>query len=265
MLNKKRILLIAVAFIAAASMVLTGCSAVTAQSDTVDQPANSVIATNTADKVIDIEGNVIVANKMTVSATGIMKVMPDVAYLTVGVTTQNKDMKKAQSSNRETMNALYEALTEAGLTEDEIRTTSYSVNPIYDYNSGARKISNYQATNMIELTIKDIDTIGDFIDIAAESGANTGYYVNFDLLDENTHYNEALAEAVKNAKSKADTIADAGGYEIIGTLEIAESSGYYSPQYYKYDMAAEAEDAATPISAGELEVSANVTVIYQIN
>jgi hypothetical protein len=172
-------------------------------------------------------------------------------------------MKKAQSANRETMNALFDALKAAGLTQDDIRTVNYSIYPMYDYTSGSGKISGYEVTNMIELTIRDIDTVGDYIDIAAANGANTDYSIRFDILDKSVFYNEALALAVENAKGKADAIASAGGYQIISTLEISESQGYYSPPYDRYAMAAD-EATSTPITAGQLEITANVTVVYQI-
>ena len=189
--------------------------------------------------------------------------MPDVAYVTVGVTTQNKKTKDAQSNNKETMNALYAALKAAGLTEDDLRTVSYSVYPMYDYSNGS-KITGYEVTNMIELTIKDIDSIGDYIDIAAATGANTNYSINFDLLDESGVYNEALADAMSKAKSKADTLASAGGYEIINTLEITEGQNSYPTSYAEYSRAADDEKASTTISAGQMEITASITVVYQI-
>ncbi len=245
------------------AFALAGCTAEPASNTNVQSAQAPVLSAG--DKLIDLSGKEILVNKLTVSAAGTKKVMPDVAYVTVAVTTQNKVMKKAQSANRETMNALYAALKTAGLTEQDIRTVNYSVYPLYDYSNGSGVITGYQVTNSVELTIKDIDTVGDYIDIAAENGANANYSINFGLLDNSEYYNEALAEAVTKARAKADTIAAAGGYKIIGTLELSESQGYYNPPYKYYDMAAEsAAGAPTPVTAGLLEITANVTIVFQI-
>lgn len=247
----------------AACVAFAGCAALPAAEQTHNN-AQPAIVTGEGIKLIDLSGKEIVANKLTVSATGSKKVMPDVGYLTVGLKTQNKSMKKAQSANRETMNALFDTLKGTGLAQDDIRTVNYSVYPMYDYTSGSGKISGYEVTNMIELTIRDIDTVGDYIDIAAANGANTDYSVRFDILDKSVLYNEALELAVENAKGKADAIASAGGYKIISTLEISESQSYYSPPYDRYEMAEADGAASTPITAGQLEITANVTVVYQI-
>lgn len=259
---KSRVKILSAAVVIVSALVLAGCSA-EAASNTGAQNAPATVL-SAGDRLVDLSGKEILANKMTVSAAGTKKAMPDVAYVTVAVTTQNKAMKKAQSENREKMNALYAALKEAGLTEQDIRTASYSANPLYDYTNGSGVITGYQVTNMVELTIKDIDKVGDYIDIAAAKGANTNYSINFGLLDNSAFYNEALAEAVKKAKAKADAIAAAGGYKITGTLEISESQGYYTPPYKYSDMAESVAGAATPITAGLLEITANVTIVYQI-
>lgn len=261
---KRRLIRIAAAAIALiAAMAMTGCSAApaAAQQPAANQPS---IATQGV-RLIDASGEEIIANKLTVSASGVKKAMPDVAYLTVAVTKQDKSMKKAQSANRETMNKLIGALKSAGLKDDDIRTINYSANPIYDYTSVSGKITAYEVMNTAELTIKDIDAVGDYIDIAAANGANASYSIRFDILDSSGFYNEALADAVGKARAKADAIAAAGGYGIISTLEISESQSYYYPQYGRYGMAdVAAEESPTPVSAGELEITANVTIVYQI-
>ena len=213
--------------------------------------------------VVEMGDNVVTANTLTVTATGSVSVMPDVAYITAGVMTQRTDMTDAQSDNKDIMNGLWDALKAAGLTEDDMRTTDYSAYPMYDYSNGKDVITGYQVTNTVQLTITDIDRVGEFLDIAAENGANTRYSIRFALQDEDAYYNEALADAMANAKGKADAIAQAGGYSIVTTRAITEGSSYYVPMVqYAVD---ESEDAsgATPITTSELDVSASITVVYE--
>jgi uncharacterized protein YggE len=203
-------------------------------------------------------------NSVSVSATGTVKVTPDVAYTTVGVVTQKKKMQDAQTANRDLMNAVVDALKAAGLTDDDIRTTNYSVYPVYDYMDSSQKITAFEVNNTVELTIRDIDKVGAVLDAAAGAGANTSYSVSFDLLDKSPEYNKALTAAMEAARAKADTLAVAGGFAIKGVMNVSE--GYNStPVYYEY---AAAEDnsgkAPTYISAGDMNITASVSVVYEI-
>lgn len=246
---KKKILIVGLVIVLA--LALTGCAVEAAGSD------NGKI-------VVELGENVQMQNKLTVQGNGSIKVMPDVAYVTVGVTTNNKEANEAQNENKQIMTAVFDALKKAGLTDDDMRTTNYSTYPMYDYE--ANEVTSYEVRNMVELTIKDIDNVGKYMDIAAENGANTAYSVRFSILDESGPYNEALKLAMKTAKTKADAIISASGNKILSTLNISENSyGYVS--YDRYQMNDEADfgkGATTPITAGELEVTANVTVVYEI-
>jgi uncharacterized protein YggE len=216
--------------------------------------------------VVELGDDIVSAHTLTVSATGRVSVMPDVCYATVGVMTQDKEMTTAQQNNKDIMNTLFDALKASGLTDEDLRTTNYSAYPMYDYRDGKDVITGYQVTNTVEMTIKDIDSVGEFLDIAAENGANTSFSIRFSLLEEDEYYNEALKEAMEKARQKADAIAEAGGYEIIGSQSITEggSDHYYPMIEYAADRADDS-GGATPITTSELDVNASVTVVYEID
>ena len=202
-------------------------------------------------------------NSVSVTANGTVKITPDVAYTTVGVVTQKKKMQDAQSANRELMNAVVTALKEAGLTDDDIRTTNYSVYPVYDYSGDTSRIASFEVNNTIELTIRDIDKVGGILDAAAAAGANTSYSVSFDILDKEPAYNQALTAAMESARAKADTLAAAGGFSIKGVMNVTE--GYTSTTVYKNYAAPEAAaEDSTYVSAGDLDVTATVSVVFEI-
>lgn len=259
----KKAIVLSVSAMLIAAMLLSGCSAVPVSKAETSGTNAAAVVTAGSSETIDPDGNKIIINKMTVNATGTVKVMPDVAYVDFGVTTQNKDVKKAQSANKDLMNALFTAFQNGGLTKDDIRTINYGVNPLYDYSTGKNVLNAYQVVNTVEVTVKDIDKVGDYVDIAASAGANTDYSIKFDLLDRNASYNQALAKAMQTAKAKADALASAGGYTIAGVLEVSEGSNNYAPQYLNAAKA-EADKAPTPITAGQLEITATVTAEYQI-
>ncbi len=202
---------------------------------------------------------------ITVTAQGRVTAMPDVAYITVGVTTQDKDMQKAQDSNAGIMNVMTEALKGAGLGDDDIQTVQYNAYPIYDYSNNKNEIVNYEVNNQVELTIKDIGRVGEYIDIAVNNGANMTNSISFGILDQQAVYNDALKLAVEAAKSKAETLAAAGGVKIIGTLQMSENSaGGGVLREYPQAAMDEGSSGSTPISSGNLDIEASVTVVYEI-
>ncbi|MBT3319923.1 MAG: SIMPL domain-containing protein [Clostridia bacterium] len=258
---KTKIVIVALVLIVALAMV--GCVPIVKEAT--EKPSTENYGKDSI--IVELGENVQTKSELSVTGAGSIKVMPDVAYVTVGVTTNHKNAATAQSQNKDAMNAIFAALKEAGLSDDDMRTTNYSTTPRYNYDT--QSITAYEVRNMVELTITDIDNVGKYIDIAAENGANTSYPVNFSLLDQSGPYNEALKLAMTTAMGKAEAIISASGNTIVGTLRISENSfGYVA--YEKYDMVAdvamdEMAGAPTPITAGELEITANVTVVYEIN
>ena len=117
----------------------------------------------------------------------------------------------------------------------------------------------------MELTIKDIGRVGEYIDIAVNSGANMTNSISFGILDQQAVYNDALKLAVEAAKAKADTLTAAGGVKITGTLQITENSaGGGVLREYPQAAMDEGASGSTPISSGNLDIEASVTVAYEI-
>ena len=241
-------------------LAFAGCAAVPALSE--EQPSTSAAGEKIVIQLADDMQKTV--NKLSVTANGTVKVAPDVAYTTIGVVTQKKKMQDAQSGNKEMMNAVIAALKSSGLTDEDIRTINYSVYPVYDYSDGVSKIKIFEVTNTVELTMRDIDKVGEYLDVAAGAGANTSYSVRFDILDREPFYNQALTAAMESARAKADTMAAAGGCVIVKPVEVTE--GYtYNTVYREYEMAAaEMDDSVTYVSAGELDITASVSVVFEI-
>ncbi len=240
-------------------IALSGCAAVPAAQT--NNP--SIAAADNGALVVQLEENPS-KNSVSVTANGTVKVTPDVAYTTVGVVTQKKKMQDAQTANRDLMNTVVAALKEAGLTDDDIRTTNYSVYPVYDYSGDTSKIASFEVNNTVELTIRDINKVGEILDAAAAAGANTSYSVRFDVLDKEPSYNQALTAAMESARAKADTLAAAGKFTIKAVMNVSE--GYTSSSIYREyaAMEAPAADQATYVNAGDLDVTATVTVVFEI-
>ncbi|MFM9935742.1 MAG: SIMPL domain-containing protein [Novosphingobium sp.] len=210
---------------------------------------------------------------LTVSADGRSTRTPDLAVFNAGVTTQAKTASAALTENAARMNAVIDALKQSGIADRDIQTSNLSVNPVYgqpraDANgnvTGEPVITGYQATNQVEVRQRKIGNYGKTIDTLVSAGANQVSGPSFQLDNADVASDEARIDAMKKARARADLYAKAAGMTVRRILTISEGGGY-SPQ--PQIMYARAEkmmaSAPSPISAGELQIGANVTVTFEL-
>jgi len=228
----------------------------------VAKPSETVTAaSDTAQPVESAQG------KITVSGQGSVKVMPDIAYVDIGIFTEHANAATAQSRNAEQMANVLAALKEFGIKDEDIKTSGYYMHPRYNYsNSGSAQVTGYTINNNLSVTVRDITLVGEAIDTAIAAGANTSGGIQFTIADSGAYYAEALALAIGNAKSKSAAIAETLQVTIGTPVEIIENGGNYVPvAYAEQDMALQAAGASrisTPIQAGELEVTAHITAVF---
>jgi uncharacterized protein YggE len=199
------------------------------------------------------------------SATGTVTTTPDQAGISVSVQTENLDPKSAQAGNAAIMADVINALKGAGVSEKDLKTTGFSMYPVYD-ESGSILLKNirfYRVTNTLLIRVTDVAKTGDLLDLAVANGANNVNGVTFTLSEEKQQAlrDEALTEAVRLARADADTVAKAAGLTITGVREITVGGGnvpYPVPMY----SGANVKEAATPLQQGEMTVTASVSVSY---
>ena len=199
-----------------------------------------------------------------VSGSGMATAQADEATVILGVQTEDKTASQASKRNAVLMISIINALKDLGLTEEGMKTISYSVFPVYS-KSNYSEIVGYRVINMISVRVEKIDLVGTVIDVATENGANRIQGVSFGLSVEKQEElkREAYLAALRDAESKASLIADALNITITGVYSISES--VYQPYrpYYEYRYAvAGAETPTTPILEGKLSVSVTVQVAY---
>lgn len=222
-------------------------------------PKNSTVEASTTNKDVNQ------VRTITASGEASVEAVPDVAYVSIGVITEGKELSKIQAENAEKMTKVIAGLTELGVKKEDIKTTSYNVNPKYEWNkdTGKSDITGYTVSNTLEVTINDISTTGNLLDKVVASGSNSINSIRFGLKDETVLYNKALELAVKDAKAKAEAMGKALGIANIEPLRISEASNRNTPMYYdRGAMAMEAAKVSTPISQGEMKVSASVSIEF---
>ncbi|MGE4473610.1 MAG: SIMPL domain-containing protein [Sulfuricurvum sp.] len=204
---------------------------------------------------------------ITVQGSSSVTAAPTIAYVSIGVTTFNKNAATAQSENAVKMDRVYKTLASLGIKKDKIKTVNYNISPRYDYKNNVATLAGYNVINSIRVTVMDLKKVSDVLDMTVKEGVNQSNSISFGVTDEerNRLYLQALSQAVVNAKEKANTIATAAGITISKPANIIEGSSahFVQPNYRAMDMAKMASEAApTPISEGEMTIGANVTVIY---
>lgn len=202
---------------------------------------------------------IIVAGESTIT------VEPDIAWITVGVETYAKEAEAAQQANAENMNQLLSELSKAGIEEKDIQTIDYNIWPDYNYGSNDQPtIMGYRVSNNVKVTVREVESVGTLLGSLSEVGMNRSYGIQFGIADEASVYQDALAQAVKNAEKKATIVADSANVAITGLLQVVESgvNNHYEP--YLEMAKAEARSYDVGISGGTLNMTARVEAIYGV-
>ena len=205
---------------------------------------------------------------LSVNGIGRVKAAPDVADISLGVTKQGKEAAETSDKAAEAMDAMVNALLEMGIDEKDIQTTNLSLSPRYDWNNEPATIEGWEANNMVNVTVRYIDTVGDVVDTATAAGATNVNGISFRVEDPTAAEMSARSAAVADARAKADQLAADAGVTITGIVSISESGGQQpQPIYLERAMAEGAAMdtmASTPVLPGEVELSVNVFIQYEI-
>jgi uncharacterized protein YggE len=204
-----------------------------------------------------------------VNGMGRVKAEPDVADINLGVTKQGEDAASASQEAATAMDAVVTALLEAGVAEGDIQTSSISLNPLYDWDNSPPDIEGWEASNLVNITVRDIATVGDVVDAATAAGATNINGITFRVEDPTAAEAEARSAAIADARAKAEQLATDAGVTITGVISITESGGQ-APEpifYAQAEMAMAAGDAMakTPVMPGQVELSITVIVQYEIS
>ena len=201
-----------------------------------------------------------------VSGSGSAFGEPDIAVLSLGVEAEATGVAEARSQAAEAMDAMLNALKEGGVASEDIQTTRFSVHPRYDYTEHRQILVGFTVTNMVTAKIRSIDDTGNLIDAAIEAGGDLARINNlrFTIDDPSALEDEARLEAMAEARSKAETLAQAAGVVLGAPRSISEGVGAVPIQFdgAEFSRLVADEAAATSIELGELEVRVNVQVIY---
>ncbi len=205
-------------------------------------------------------------HRISVTGSGRVVLTPDTADVRLGVTATAKTVKAARANAAAAMTAVIASLRTLGIADRDIKTTTLSLQPTYDYSSGTTppRVTGYNLTNAVAVTIRDLGKLGDAIDGALAAGATSLDGVTFRVADQSAAETQARQAAMAEAAATAKTLADAAHVSITGVASISETVAPI-PYPVQYNAAAGvAKDVATPVMTGTTEVSVTVAVVYVI-
>jgi len=201
--------------------------------------------------------------QIAVSAHAEVKVVPDRANIQISVQTRGETAAAAATENARKQKAVIDALRALGIDAKDIATAGYNVYPEQRYEPNKEPVViGYNVTNTLSVELKSINMVGPAIDAALAKGANMINSLQFFASNTEAARQEAIAIAVRKARSDADAAARAAGGSITGMLEITIGSFYAPPprpMELKVRGAVAAQAADTPISAGDQSVAVDVT------
>jgi uncharacterized protein YggE len=200
-----------------------------------------------------------------VIGNGSVPLAPDAASVTVGVDVSASALAEAQAMANSTMDAILAAIAAQGIADEDVQTSSYSVNPIRDYDPqtgmpGA--VTGFQVTNMVLVRVNAVDELGVLLDAVVAAGANNIYGVSFFNREPGAAATEARGLAVDDARTKAGELADAAGLTLGRILAIAESAAVIGPLY---DAKAGGQAGGAPIAPGTNAITATVEVTFELS
>ena len=199
-----------------------------------------------------------------VTGRATVSVAPEQASVDVGVVTEAPEAKDAARLNAQKLDFVLKAIRNALGSGANFETVSYSLNPVYRYPEPRTEpvLRGYSASNVVRVKELALDKVGEVIDLATSSGANSVSNIAFGLRDEAAAKARALREAAIDAKAKADALADALGVQVLGILSVSEGEpDIIRPlPTYRAEMAMAQAAPPTPVEAGAIEVRASVTL-----
>ena len=204
------------------------------------------------------------ANTLTATGSGTAQVVPDEAEMSFGVTRHAADAKTALANASTVAQSITAALTKGGVDKKDVQTQNVNVSPSYVDQNGRQVVSGFDASIAVRVKVRDLGKLGDLITSGNAAGADNINGPTLTISDPAPARAEAIDKAVADARKTAQAMAKAAGKNVGGVLSI--STGDVASQPVPLFDSALAAGAAksVPIEPGQLDVTANVTVVFEL-
>jgi uncharacterized protein YggE len=151
------------------------------------------------------------------------------------------------------------------VVEQDIQTSNFSIFPRQDYGPEGQIVGiTYVVDNTVAVTVRDLGSIGAVLDAAIQAGANSISGIRFDVEDREAAQQQAMVAAVENARERAEVLAGAANVELGAVMSIQSYMGGGTPIPFEANMVMADAAMGVPVSPGEMQITVDVSVIYEI-
>ncbi len=208
-----------------------------------------------------------------VTGEGKVTAVPDVAILTLGIEAQAVDVATAQAKASEAMDKVMQALEDQGIAKEDIQTVYFNISEVTKWDSFKEEtqVTGYRVTNTVNAKVREVEKAGEVIDAVVIAGGDMIRINNiaFTVDEPSPYYKQARDLAITYAKEKAEQLASGTGIKLGRVTYMTESSYSYGPILRNYAgmedvVAIPAPSVTAPISVGQLDITATVTIAYAI-
>lgn len=226
-----------------------------------EQPARAMPGTALQDEPADITDEQ--PRTITVSGQGQVSAQPDQAVVRFGVETEAETASAALDENSARMSDVISATLEAGVARENIQTAGLQLQPVYNRPDEAPpELTGYRASNVLSVTIEDLDSLGILLDTATDAGVNTIQGIQFEVSEQADLQAQARQAAMNQAIAKAEQLAGLAGAELGEVLTISETGGA-TPRPVALEAATGAADRV-PVEPGQQTLEASVSVTWRL-
>jgi uncharacterized protein len=202
-----------------------------------------------------------------VTGAGSAEVTPDMAIVTLGVQTEAETAREALTQNNTQMESVLSTLSSAGIANADIRTVSIQLYPRYE--SGPRtqagdsqvQLVGYTASNVVEVTVRDLNNLGSVLDEVVSAGGNQIQGIRFDVSNQTEALDQAREAAMQDATRKAQQLVDLAGATLGPVITIVEDSRVPQP-FASSDM--RLAEASVPVSPGTQSIIVQLQVTWEL-
>ena len=206
--------------------------------------------------------------RIAVSGTGTALSAPDMATITLGVTNQDKQASNAMQATSNAVAQILARLDELGLEPRDVQTRDLSLSPVWSNGrtpgNEQREITGFVASNRVFVRVRDLDSLGQIMDAVIQDGANDFGGLSFSIQDPKPLQAEARADAVADARAKAEQLAKAAGLTLGEVVSIDEHGGGVRPVAQMREMAMMSDAGSVPVAGGEVSVAVNISMVFEI-
>jgi uncharacterized protein YggE len=203
---------------------------------------------------------------VSVTGTGTARLTPDIVIVTLGVQTQDPQVARAVQDNNARASRVTEAVKAAGVAAADIQTSDFSVSSQQKFDPQGTPTGEvtYIVSNTLTLTLRDVSKLGDLLQSALESGANTVQNVSYSVADPSEALDKARLDAIQDAHDQATQLADAAGAQLGPVFNLNEYSPAPILSYAAASFGKGGGGGGVPASPGTLEYQVQIYIVYTL-